>query len=318
MKKIVGMMAGLCLCTLPISAQGILELSTDARSTGMGGVATAVSAGNGVAFHNASLAAFRTDKAAVSYSYSPTLSHLQDGYNLHTVSGFAKLGKKYGQTAGFRYYGLPEGERTDPNGAVIGTIKPREWAAELGYFYEVLHNLSLSINLRYVSSDLDIEGMNAADAFCFDFGASYRQAISAWMDGKASWTVGFNLKNIGGKLDYGEGGKVSLPGSASVGGALQLPFNENNALECGVDIDYLLPSELEGLQAGIGAEYTFLKHGMLRAGYHLGNEDKGYSNYGSVGCGVRFFQVQGDFAYVLAGNDSPMKNLWQVSLGIAF
>ncbi|WP_291538354.1 PorV/PorQ family protein [Bacteroides sp.] len=317
MKKIIGILVGVSFCAVNVTAQGVLELPADARSAGMGEVCRAVSANTAAVFQNASLIAFTTDKVGVGYGYTPAFSHLQDGYRLHTIGGFVKLGKNHGLTAGFRSYRLPESEQTGQDGVVSRIAKPGEWALEAGYFYEVIKNLSLSVNLSYVSSDLDVEGIDAGDAFCFDFGASYRQGLS-WMNGRAAWTTGLSLKNIGSKLNYGEGLKSSLPGLCSVGGALYLPFSENHVLECGVDIDYLLPSETKGLQGSIGAEYTFLKHGLLRAGYHLADEDKGYSNYGSVGCGVRFFHLQGDFAYLLAGDESPMKNMWQVSVGFTF
>ena len=98
-----------------------------------------------------------------------------------------------------------------------------------------------------------------------------------------------------------------------------MPFSKNHILNCALDFGYqMIPSGSSNFYAGIGAEYTCMKYAVLRAGYHLGDKDKGYDNYGSVGCGLRYHEISGDFSYLLADSDSPLKNSYQLSIGIGF
>ena len=110
----------------------------------------------------------------------------------------------------------------------------------------------------------------------------------------ASWTIGFQAANLGGKLDG-----QKLPARLGLGGAVDLPFSMENRLQVALDLNYLLPSEYRHLQAGIGAEYNFLKYGVVRAGYHFGDNDKGTGNYGTLGCGINFWPIRADFSYAL-------------------
>jgi len=91
-----------------------------------------------------------------------------------------------------------------------------------------------------------------------------------------------------------------------------------NRLQVALDFNYLLPSEIRQLQAGIGAEYNFLKYGVVRAGYHFGDKDKGVGNYGTLGCGINFWPIRADFSYALADKDCFMHRTWQLGIGIVF
>ena len=103
-----------------------------------------------------------------------------------------------------------------------------------------------------------------------------------------------------------------------LGGAIDLPFSMENRLQVALDFNYLLPSEIRQLQAGIGAEYNFLKYGVVRAGYHFGDKDKGVGNYGTLGCGINFWPIRADFSYALADKDCFMHRTWQLGIGIVF
>ena len=85
-----------------------------------------------------------------------------------------------------------------------------------------------------------------------------------------------------------------------------------------IDFNYLLPSEIRHLQAGVGAEYNFLKYGVVRAGYHFGDKDKGVGSYGTLGCGINFWPIRADFSYALADKDCFMHRTWQLGVGIVF
>lgn len=63
---------------------------------------------------------------------------------------------------------------------------------------------------------------------------------------------------------------------------------------------------------------NFLKYGVVRAGYHFGDKDKGVGNYGTLGCGINFWPIRADFSYALADKDCFMRRTWQLGVGIVF
>ncbi len=134
-------------------------------------------------------------------------------------------------------------------------------------------------------------------------------------EGIHGFAVGFrHFKDpIGKKLDG-----QKLPARLGLGGTIDLPFSIENRLQVALDFNYLLPSEIRHLQAGIGAEYNFLKYGVVRAGYHFGDKDKGVGNYGTLGCGINFWPIRADFSYALADKDCFMRRTWQLGVGIVF
>ena len=175
----------------------------------------------------------------------------------------------------------------------------------------VAKNLSLSLTLRYLQAkaykDADSKG-----SVSVDLGASYHRSMGI-LDEMASWTIGFQAANLGSKLDG-----QKLPARLGLGGAIDLPFSMDNRLQVALDFNYLLPSEYRHLQAGIGAEYNFLKYGIIRGGYHFGDNDKGTGNYGTLGCGINFWPIRADFSYALADKDCFMHKTWQLGIGIVF
>lgn len=298
-------------------AATFLQLSTDARSLGMGGTGTAVANGNTAIFHNLSSAAFAMESFGVHYSYTPATRHLQKDVLLNTVSGFCKLGRNQGLAIGYRHFGYPKTEITDEEANLIGTSHPKEWALEAGYFTEISTNLSVGATLRYIQSNMGAAtGLGKGKAYCFDLSATYRRMLSS-IDEEAYWMAGVQLSSIGTKMKYDEDVKSSLPRKFSAGGSINLPFNAyQSELLCTADVSYLFPTGMHCTEAGFGAEYTFMRYALLCGGYHLGDKEKGMGNYGTVGCGAQLPFAQCNFAYVLAGKESPLKNSWQISLSI--
>ena len=189
--------------------------------------------------------------------------------------------------------------------------RPRIWDLEAAYFRNVAKNLSLSLTFRYLQEKVAKEA-DSKSSVALDFGDTYYRNTDL-LDGMASWSIGFQAANLGKKLDG-----QKLPARLGLGGSVDLPFSVENRLQIALDFNYLLPSEIRHLQAGIGAEYNFLKYGVVRAGYHFGDNDKGIGNYGTLGCGINFWPMRIDFSYALADKDCLMHQTWQLGFGIVF
>lgn len=303
----------LATCLLPslAGAQGLanasfLELTPDAQSAGMAGTGLAITDNGSTAiFHNASTIAFSQEVMGAGYSYA----NINKDYSVHSASLFYRIGRegKHGFTAGFRHYKEPGFIMEDTQ----REYRSRAWNLEAAYFRNIAKNLSMSLTLRYLQAKA-YAGADSKSSVSLDFGASYHRNM-AILDEYASWTIGFQAANIGTKLDG-----QKLPARLGLGGAIDLPFSMENRLQVALDLNYLLPSEYRHLQAGIGAEYNFLKYGVVRGGYHFGDKDKGVGNYGTLGCGINFWPIRADFSYALADKDCFMNKTWQIGIGIVF
>ena len=255
--------------------------------------------GSTAIFHNASTIAFSQEVMGASYSYAK----INQDYALHSASLFYRIGREgiHGFAVGFRHFKDPK----------VLDYRPHIWDLEAAYFRNVAKNLSLSLTFRYLQAKA-AENADSKNSVCLDFGATYYRNM-ALLDEMASWSIGFQAANLGKKLDG-----QKLPARLGLGGTIDLPFSIENRLQVALDFNYLLPSEIRHLQAGIGAEYNFLKYGVVRAGYHFGDKDKGAGNYGTLGCGINFWPIRADFSYALADKDCFMRRTWQLGVGIVF
>ena len=277
-----------------------LELTPDAQSAGMAGTGLATTDNGSTAiFHNASTIAFSQEVMGASYSYAK----INQDYALHSASLFYRIGREgiHGFAVGFRHFKDPK----------VFDYRPHIWDLEAAYFRNVAKNLSLSLTFRYLQAKA-AESADSKNSVCLDFGATYYRNM-ALLDEMASWSIGFQAANLGKKLDG-----QKLPARLGLGGTIDLPFSIENRLQVALDFNYLLPSEIRHLQAGIGAEYNFLKYAVVRAGYHFGDKDKGVGNYGTLGCGINFWPIRADFSYALADKDCFMRRTWQLGVGIVF
>ena len=298
-------------------AASFLGITPDARSTAMGGSGTALTPDAFSLYHNAAATLFSKERGAIAYSYTPWLRNLVDGSTLNSVGGFYKIDRGQGVVAGFRGFSHPDMDISDENGNIVGGFTPKEWALDLGYSRLLTDNVSVALTLHYIHSDMgSYGGAAAASAVAFDVSVYYKHKTS--LVDSATWSVGLQASNIGSKIKYADT-KYDLPGKISLGGALNLPFSKNHVLNCALDFGYqMIPSGSTHFQAGIGAEYICMKYAVVRAGYHIGDKNKGYDSYGSVGCGVRYYHISGDFSYLLVGADSPLKNSCQLTVGVDF
>lgn len=305
MKRVKLILLTSCLFPAFLGAQGVagasfLEITPDAQSAGMAGTGLAIiDNGSTAIFHNASTIAFSQEVMGASYSYAD----INKDYSMHSASLFYRIGRegKRGFTLGFRHF----------KEAKMFDSRPHIWDLEAAYFSSITKNLSLSLTFRYLQAKA-YENASSKSAMCLDMGASYHQNMSI-LDEMASWTIGLQVANMGGDLN-----KQKLPARLGLGGAVDLPFSMEHSLQVALDLNYMLPSAYSHFQAAIGAEYNFLKYGVLRGGYHFGDKEKGIGNYGTLGCGINFWPIRADFSYALADKDCFMNRTWQLSIGVVF
>lgn len=298
-------------------AASFLKITPDARSAGMGNVGTALEPDAFSFYHNAAATVFSAERGAVAYSYTPWMRDIVSGSALNSFGGFYKIGSKQSVVAGFRHFSHPDVNISDENGNILTNFAPKEWSLDLGYARMLTHELSVALTLHYIQSDMgSYNGADAGSAVAFDLGVYYCRQMAA-LD-SATWSVGLQIANIGSKIKYMDT-RYDLPGKVNLGGAVHLPFSEKHVLNAAMDLGYqILPSGSTTFEAGLGAEYVCMKYAVFRGGYHFGDKDKGNDGYGTLGCGARFSHIRGDFSYLLASSDSPLKNTFRFTVGIDF
>lgn len=297
-----------------------LEVASDARSTAMGGVMGVSESSAFSVFNNASATLF----SAQNLGFGATLS-ARDNFkdmNLYSLGGFYNFGEKSGISVGLRYFDYPSIAIT--GGTTGGTttvgsnkFKPKEMALNLGYGYKLTNNLSLSLTLQYINSDMGTHtGMKKADVFAASLGITYLAPLAV-VEG-ASWSLGMAATNFGTKMKYDEK-EYQLPSSLAGGTAVHLPFSAHHQLTGTLNVRYrALPSTFSTFEAGIGAEYNFYKYGFVRAGYHFGNDEKGLGNFTTLGAGVNIKPLKIDFAYHVGMPNEDFRHVAFVSLSAFF
>ena len=313
MMKRTNILLAFLLCSF-FGAQGqsasFLNINPDVRSAGMGDGGVALGSNAFSLYLNPSATVFGDSKGAVAYSYLPWQRELTDGSNLHILSGYYRLGNKSGLLAGFRYFTHGDIVVTDGEGNTSGSFTPKEFSIDLGYAYRLCDRWSVSAVFHYISSDLgDFSGAKKGSAFAADLGAMYHAP---------SWNAGLSVTNLGSKIDYGYD-SYELPASLKAGGAYWHTFSDRHRLTGHAELAYrLMPSDYSGVNVGLGAEYLYNDLIAVRGGYHIGDDKKTGPSYATLGCGLMYRGAEVNFAYWLAGSDSPVKGTFCLSAGWSF
>ncbi|NDV59147.1 PorV/PorQ family protein [Bacteroides sp. 519] len=291
-----------------------LTIPTDARSAGMAGAGVALTGNDHAIFHNgASVLANENPKGGFTYTFAPWMRDYESGYSLNSLGGYYKLNRRSAVLGGFRYFNYPDFKVIEDGTPTNKNIHPKEYAIDLGYAYEVLKGLSLSATAKFIHSDI---GVKSADAFAFDFGVLYKGKINLIQG--TTWTAGAQIKNLGTKIKYADI-EEDLPTITKLGGSIAIPFAKIHKVMITAEGGYrMMPSDMKAFSSNAGLEYTLLNHFMLRGGYHYGDKEKADPSYATAGLGGNYKGIHLDFAWLFAGEDTPARNTFWVSLGYSF
>lgn len=228
------------------TAVPFLIISPDSRAGAMGDVGVATTPDANSSYWNNSKAAFAEKKTGLSFSYVPWLRQIVPDIHLMYLSGYNKISEKGAVTASLRYFSLGEINFTDEVGNAIQTVKPNEFAFDLGYGHQLSKKLSGGFALRYIHSNLtqgvSLGGVDskAAKALAADLNIFYKSPTHI---GKydAVYTFGMNFQNIGNRVSYSESADRSfIPINLKIGNGLNLDLDKFNQLAFYVDINKLL------------------------------------------------------------------------------
>ena len=233
-----------------ITAMPSLSIAPDARAAGLGDVGVATEADFNSQYWNPAKYAYMYSKGGITANYTPWLRKLVGDIDLAYLAGFYNFGDLGGGIgASFTYFSMGDVALTTMEGTKLQDVRPNEWALDLSYFRKLHEYVSMSVAVRFLYSDLN-NGVNsststagelhAAWSMAADIGLYYKQPIELPM-GTSHFSLGFTLKNLGGKMTYAEDGSSNfIPTSMNLGVGYELPLNKYNFLTFNLETNKML------------------------------------------------------------------------------
>ncbi len=222
-----------------------LLIAPDARAASMGdmGVATSVDAFSQQ--WNSSKYAFSETKSGFAVSYTPYLSKLVNDIFLGNLTYFNRIDEKSSFGASLRYFSLGDIEFVDSPTDVPRIQKPNEFTLDLSYALKLSDQFAMSVAMRYLRSDLRIQGVDGdispASTFGVDISGYYQSEEEAYADFNGRWRGGFAIQNIGPKYKYDDGGVENFqPTNLRLGGGFDFIFDDYNRVSVTAEVTKLL------------------------------------------------------------------------------
>lgn len=243
------------------TAVPFLTIAADARASGMGDMGVATSFDAYSQQWNPAKYAFATQKMGVGASYTPYLETIVNDVSLLNANFYNKLNDRSAFAVGLRYFGLGEIELRQTIDEDATLVKPNEFAIDGSYSLKLSQTFSMAVGGRFISSNLRFQDgtqdSQAANAFAVDVAGFFRSREIAYNNFDGRWRAGFNISNIGGSLQYDEGGQENfLPTNLKFGGGFDFIFDQDNVLALNTEFNKLLvptPRDFDG-DGNIGPE----------------------------------------------------------------
>lgn len=236
------------------TAVPFLTIAADARASGMGdmGVATSVDAFSQQ--WNPAKFAFAERKSGFGVSYTPYLESIVNDVSLLNANYFNKINEQSAFAVSLRYFGLGEIELRQTVDEDPRIAKPNEFAIDGSYSLKLSPTFSMAVGGRFISSNLRFQDgeqdSQAANAFAVDIAGFYRSPEIAYNAFDGRWRAGFNMSNLGGKIQYDGGGQENfLPTNLKFGAGFDFIFDADNTLGIHTEFNKLLvptPRDFDG------------------------------------------------------------------------
>jgi long-subunit fatty acid transport protein len=314
------------------SAVVFLKIEPDSRASGMGNAGVALADNASAMFWNPAGLAFQTGTEA-SITHSAWLPEFQADlfyeYLIakHHVPGWGTFG------AHLTYLFLGEHEGRDAQNNPTGTFRSYDMAAGLSYGTKLSEQFGIGTSVRFIYSNLapgqvvGAQETKAGVSTAFDVAGLYRtRPFSMGETMKGTLSAGFNLANMGPKIQYSDNAQADpIPTNLRFGYAFKVDFDDYNSLTwvrtnalADDEAEFTSLSVIDQLTIGTGLEYWYNDLFALRAGYFYENPDNGNRKYMTLGAGVRVNIIGVDFSYIYAEQDSPLANTMRFSMLVDF
>lgn len=315
-----------------------LLIPTDARAGGMGDIGIATSSDAYSLFHNPSKIAFNENQLSFGVNYVPWLRNLTDDIFVGNLSAVNRFSENAAWGVDLKYFSLGQIDLTDSAGNSTGSINPSELAFSGYYAMKLSETFSMGIGLRYINSNLDInDSFDAVNSFAVDISGYYQSSEENYGTFNGRYRLGFNIANIGPKVEYVPGSPNFIPTNLKLGGGFDFILDDFNTVGLNLEFRKLLVPTDPNSEAGwfdgmfssladgedfkeiswsLGAEYLYNNAFALRAGYFHESEDKGNRQYFTLGAGFEAKAFSLDLSYLMNTSDvnNPLENTLRFSL----
>ena len=220
-------------------------IAPDARAASMGdmGVATSVDAFSQQ--WNSSKYVFSETKSGIGVSYTPYLSKLVNDIFLGNLTYFNRLDERSAFAASFKYFSLGDIEFVTDEFSEALIQRPNELTIDASYALRLSDHYSMSVAMRYLRSDLRLDGVDGdttpAGTFGVDISGFYQSEEEAYNSFNGRWRAGFAIQNLGPKFRYDEGGQENFqPTNLRLGGGFDFIFDDYNKIAVTLEVAKLL------------------------------------------------------------------------------
>ena len=227
------------------TAVPFLTIASDARAAGMGDMGVATTFDVFSQQWNPAKYAFATQKMGVGVSYTPYLESIVNDVSLLNASFYNKVNDRSAFAFSVRYFGLGEIELRQTIDEDATLVKPNEFAVDGSYSLKLSETFSMAVGARFISSNLRFQDATqdsqAANSFAVDVAGFFRSREIAYNSFDGRWRAGFNISNLGGKIQYDAGGQENfLPTNLKFGGGFDFIFDQDNVLGLHAEFNKLL------------------------------------------------------------------------------
>lgn len=229
------------------TAVPFLTIAADARAAGMGDMGVATSPDAYSQQWNPSKFAFAERKMGIGLGYTPYLESVIKDIGLLQGSYFNKIDDQSAFAVSLRYFTLGEIELRQTINEPGTRVKPNELAFDGSYSLKLSPTFAMAVAGRYIRSNLKLpqqtSGVDsqAATGFAVDVSGYYRSREKAYSNFDGRWRAGFNLSNLGGKIQYDEGGQENfLPTNLKFGLGFDMILDQDNTIAITSEFSKLL------------------------------------------------------------------------------
>ncbi len=220
-------------------------IASDARAASMGDMGVATSADAFSQQWNSSKYVFSEAKSGIGVSYTPYLSKLVNDIFLGNVTYFNRLDERSAFAASLKYFSLGDIEFVADEFSTALIQRPNEFTLDASYALRLSDQFSMSVAMRYLRSDLKLNGVDAdatpASTFGVDISGYYQSEEEAYADFNGRWRLGFAIQNLGPKFKYDQGGQENFqPTNLRLGAGFDFIFDDYNKVSVTAEVAKLL------------------------------------------------------------------------------
>jgi hypothetical protein len=192
--------------------------------------------------------AFAIDKQGFAVSYTPYLTSLVNDISLGQLNYYNKVNERSAFASSLRFFGLGNidlRETGDPN-EIPRIVSPNEFSFDGSYSLKLSEKFSLAVAARYIRSNLKVPSetgdATAANTYAIDVAGYFQSDEIAFNDFNGRWRAGFNIQNLGPKINYDntEFSSDFLPANLKVGTGFDFILDDYNKVGLSLEFAKLL------------------------------------------------------------------------------